>query len=199
MAVPARRLWSFAEYIAWEQSQVDKHEYYDGEAIAMAGGTPLHSWVATRLAGLLMVALRGRPCAPYNTDLRVRVPATGLATYPDLSVICGPLARDPEDRNTATNPTVLVEVLSPSTERYDRGEKFEHYQQIPSLQDYVLVSTAPPKVEVFHRNTDGSWRYTRAGPGETVIIASVDVRLSVDEIYEGAPEEELEPAAPSVG
>ena len=120
--------------------------------------------------------------------LRVRVLATGLCTYPDLSIICGPLARDPEDRNTVTNPTVLVEVLSPSTELYDRGQKFEHYQKIPSLQDYVLVSVQMAKIEVYSRNHDGSWRYTLSGPGEVAQIPSVGVTLQVDALYEGIPE-----------
>jgi Uma2 family endonuclease len=187
MAEAALRLHSFAEYLALEEASLEKNEYFDGQILAMSWGTPAHYWMALQVGAELKQALRGKPCAAFNTDLRVRVLATGLCTYPDLSVICGPLSFDPDDRNTVTNPTVLVEVLSPSTERYDRGEKFEHYQKIPSLQDYVLVSVQTQKVEVFGRNADGSWRYTRSGPGEVAQVPSVGVALSVDALYDGMP------------
>lgn len=194
MAVPALRLYSFEEYIALEELSDEKNEYFDGHILAMAGGTPRHGALQARTALLLGQQLLRGPCLPYAADLRVRIQATGLATYPDLSVVCGPLLRDPSNKNTAINPTVLVEVLSPKTERYDRGEKFDHYQQIPSLKEYVLVSTRTEKVEVFHRNDDGSWRYTRAGPGEIARIEAIGASLVVDDLYEGIPEEPEEDA-----
>lgn len=194
MAVPALRLYSFEDYIALEELSEEKNEYFDGHILAMAGGTPRHSRLASRVNFHLERQFEKGPCATYTSDLRVRVQATGLATYPDLSVVCGPLLRDPSNKNTALNPTVLVEVLSPKTERYDRGEKFDHYQQIPSLKEYVLVSTRTEKVEVFHRNDDGSWRYTRAGSGEIARIEAIGATLSVDDLYEGIPEEPEEDA-----
>lgn len=187
MAEAALRLHSFAEYLALEEASLEKNEYFEGQILAMAGGTPEHSYMGGQVQFELKRQLIGKPCTTFTSDLRVRVPETGLCTYPDLSIVCGPLVRDPEDRNTVTNPTVLVEVLSPSTERYDRGEKFEHYQKIPSLQDYVLVSVLTQKVEVFSRNADGSWRYTRSGPGEQAQVPSVGVTLSVDALYDGMP------------
>lgn len=183
---------SFEEYIALEGTSLEKHEFYEGHILAMSGGTPLHAWLGAAISAALWSGRRPGPCTMFGSDLRIRVSATGLCTYPDISIVCGPLARDPADRNTVTNPTVLVEVLSPSTERYDRTEKFEHYQKIATLQDYVLVSSRRPRVEVYHRQGDGSWRYTTAGPGEQVRIDSVGATLSVDEIYEGAPEEDPE-------
>jgi Uma2 family endonuclease len=121
----------------------------------------------------------------YSSDLRVCVEDTGLTTYPDLTVICGPLRPAPHDATAATNPTVLIEVLSPSTEAFDRGEKFAHYRQIPSLQDYVLVGSEVARVEVHHRLGDGSWRLTAAERGASVWVESLGLDLAVDAIYEG--------------
>ena len=134
---------------------------------------------------LLGRELLGRPCAPLSSDARVRVPATTLATYPDLSVVCGPEEHDPEDPDSVTNPTVLVEVLSRSTERYDRGQKFEHYQRLMSLQDYVLVAQDGPRIERYHRLADGTWTYEARGPGEVLQLQSIGVTLSIDEVYAG--------------
>lgn len=185
MAISAPRFCSFAEYLVLEEASLEKNEYFDGQIRPVPGFSPEHAWLTGQVA-VAFHPLTG-PCHPYASTLRFRVLATGLCTYPDLSVICGPPSFDPEDRNTVTNPTVLVEVLSPSTERYDRGEKFEHYQKIPSLQDYVLVSVLTRKVEVFSRNGDGSWRYTRSGPGEVAQVPSVGVALQVDALYDGMP------------
>lgn len=192
MAEAAKRLHTFEEYLAQEEASLEKHEFYQGHILAMAGGTIRHAWLASQVTFALVSQLGRGPCRVFSSDLRVRVLETGLSTYPDLSVVCGAIEGDPLDRHAILNPSVLVEVLSPGSERYDRGEKFDHYQKIPSLQDYVLVSTETRKIEVFHRSADGSWRYTRAGPGERARLDSLGLALDVDELYRDAPE--VEPA-----
>ncbi|MGH8471968.1 MAG: Uma2 family endonuclease, partial [Gammaproteobacteria bacterium] len=120
MSSPLHRTrYTWAEYIALEASSNVKHEYLDGQIYAMAGGTPEHAALAAAVTGLLFPQLRGSPCRAHDADLRVRVPKTGLATYPDVTIVCGPSERDPDDRNAVTNPTLIVEVLSQSTEDYD--------------------------------------------------------------------------------
>ena len=154
----------------------------------MAGGTPEHG----RLGGNTFVALhsrlRGKPCQPYNSDVMVSVLATGLRTYPDISVVCGPLERDPKIPNAVTNPTGVFEIVSPSTEAYDRGKKSEHYRQIASLKTLVLIASTRHHVEVQERQADGSWslRETTALTG-SVAIPSLGIELPMAEIYEGVP------------
>ena len=176
---------SYAEYLAVEAESDLRWEWVDGQMWAMAGGTPAHSAIGTNITGLLHSALRGRPCRPYNADLRLRVPASGLAFHPDVAVVCGPLVLDTEDPNAATNPTVLVEVLSKSTERLDRFDKFLHYRKLPSFRDYLLISQTEARVQHFRRNADGTWQLTEYTAGETVPITSIDVVLAVDEVYAG--------------
>ncbi|WP_437548332.1 Uma2 family endonuclease [Sorangium sp. So ce367] len=189
MNAPARRLsFTYAEYLEQERASPTKREFLGGEIFDMAGGTPEHARLAARVTVALGAQLGRRPCEVFSSDLRVRVRATDLATYPDVSVVCGPIARDPEDRDAVVNPLVLVEVLSDSSEAYDRGEKFAHYRRIPSLREYVLVSQAHRRIEVFRRNEDGTWTLYEAGPGERARLASIDALLDVDEVYRGALE-----------
>jgi len=147
----------------------------------MAGGTFEHGRLVDNVRVTLRQGLQGRPCRPYSGNFLVRTPS-GLGAYSDIMVFCGEIQGDPANpRRAATNPTVLVEVLSDSTEEYDRGEKFENYKSLPSLQQYVLVHQNRRAIEVFSRR-DG-WARTIAGPGESSEIAAIDLRLSVDEIY----------------
>ena len=134
------------------------------------------------VGALLVTALKDKPCRVFSSDLRVRVLATGLATYPDVSVVCGPLETDPENKNSVVNPTFLVEVLSESTESYDRNEKFEHYRQIPSLEAYLLISQQEPCVEL-RQLESGVWRTVTAPVGRSVAIDSLGISLSVAAIY----------------
>lgn len=193
MALPARKHLTYAEYLALEQSTDLRHEFLDGEAWAMAGGTPRHSKIKANLVGQLYLALGRGPCAAYDSDLKVRVPDTGLSTYPDAAVICGPLERDALDRNAAVNPTVLVEVLSEGTEAWDRGGKFAHYRRLPSLRHYLLVDSRSPRVEHYVRLPDGRWALSEHGPGEGVEIEAAGIRLEVDRLYEGLPDEDEAP------
>lgn len=182
-----------AEYLALEQTAAYKSEYYAGEIFAMAGGSPEHSRIGGNVFGELFAALKGRPCQPYNSDLMVTV-ATGLRTYPDVSVVCGPLERDPEVPTAVTNPAVIFEVISPSTEAYDRGVKTEHYQKIASLRTLVLVASTHRHIEVRERQPDGSWILRSfVDGGEIVPLTHLSTELSVDAIYEGV---DLRPGDP---
>lgn len=148
---------SFRDYVELERTADTKHEFLDGHVWAMAGGTLEHAQLAANIIGELRARLERGPCKVFSADARIRVAATGLATYPDVTVICGPIERDPEDANTAINPTVIVEVLSDSSEAYDRGDKFAHYRQVASLRTYVLVSQHEPRMEIYRRNSDDTW------------------------------------------
>ena len=141
-----------AEYLAKERAATYRSEYFGGEMFAMAGGSPRHSLIKVNVVGEFRARSRHSPCTAYDSDLRILVARTGLYTYPDASVICGPLEFEDPRRDTVLNPTLLVEVLSESTEAYDRGKKFSHYRQIPSLREYLLVSQEEPKIERFLRN-----------------------------------------------
>ncbi len=161
-----------------------KHEYLRGQVFAMAGGTPEHAALAMAVGAALSLALAGRRCRVFGSDLRVRVEATDLTTYPDLTVICGSFEPADSDPNAATNPTLIVEVLSDSTEAYDRGEKFAHYRRLPSLSEYVLVSQHEPRLESYRKSGAGEWVLSEAGAGQSLILASLEgVRLETDAIY----------------
>lgn len=173
---------SYEEYLALEATADVKHEWLNGIIYAMSGGTPSHARIATNLTAKLHAALAGKRCAAFNSDLRIRVRETGLATYPDVSVVCGSMETDPKDENATTNPTLLVEVLSETTEAYDRGEKFAHYRRIPSLREYVLVGQTEPRVEVFRRNPDDTWTLYEF-TGGLVRLQSIDVAVPLADIY----------------
>jgi Uma2 family endonuclease len=189
MTAPAHRIhYSWADYLALEASSNVKHEYLDGQIYGMAGGTPEHAALAAAVIGLLFSKLRGGRCRVHDADLRVRVRETGLATYPDVTVVCGPRERDPDDENAVTNPTLIVEVLSRSTEEYDRGDKFEHYKRIPSLRQYVLVSYREHAIEVWTRDGANAWTSSISHDGETASLAAIGGDIEVRELYEAASE-----------
>jgi Uma2 family endonuclease len=180
-AAPRFRM-SYAEYLAAEQASEVKHEYLRGEVFAMAGGTLEHSRLAVNLQGELRSALAGRRCHVFNSDARLRIVETDRSTYPDAMVVCGQVQRAGDDHDAVTNPVVIVEVLSDSTEAEDRGDKFAHYRRIPSLREYVLVSQKAPRIEIFRREGD-HWTFTEAGRGEIARFASLEVDVSVDAVY----------------
>jgi len=185
MAEPAKKYVTFAEYLALEEVSETKHEWLDGEVFAMSGGTVEHALYSSRVLGMLVMQLQGRPCEAINSDVRNRVKATGLATYPDITVVCGRIETDPEDKNSITNPIVLVEVLSPSTEAYDRGKKFGHYKRMPSLREYVLVSQDERLVEVFRRGENDEWTHFDSQDKDSIELASIRCTLTLDKIYRG--------------
>jgi Uma2 family endonuclease len=181
----ARQHHSFAEYLGVEAISQVKHEYLDGHVWAMAGGSPEHAAIAVNVAVLLATALRDRPCRVYNSDLRVRVRASGLATYPDLSVVCGALQTDPDDPggNTAINPMLLVEILSPSTQDYDRGEKLAHYKRIASVREILLIAQDQRKLELWRRTDTGWVLEVAAGAQEQLRLTSLDCTIDLAEVY----------------
>jgi Uma2 family endonuclease len=181
---------TFAEYVRLEAESTVRHEYVAGRIYAMAGGTPEHSALKVAMVLRLGRAVEGGRCRVYDSDLRIRVRKTGLCMYPDASVVYGPREVDPEDRNTVTNPTVLVEVTSGSTEEYDRGEKFEHAREIPSLSEYVLVSHRERAIEVRRREPNGAWTTTVSRAGERAEIRSLQCTFEVDSLYDAAADPE---------
>jgi len=191
MAEAASKLgMTMAEYLALEEESETKHEYLGGQVYDMAGGTPDHGLVALNVGAELRAQLRDRPCRVYNSDVRIRVQATDVSTYPDVSVVCGKIQLDMDDPGAIVNPVVLVEVLSKSTEGYDRGEKFAHYREIPSLREYVLVAYQKKRVEVYRRDEQGVWTFWEARGSGTIELTSIGCTLALDEVYRGAFEEE---------
>jgi len=171
VSTQSRHDYTFADYLALERNSDIKHEFDAGEILATSGGTARHSALAVKVATALETT-RPSGCTVFQSDMRIRIAATGRATYPDASMVCGPLEYDAEDaaQTTITNPLLIIEVLSVTTEKGDRGNKWLHYQRIPSLQEYVLVSQEP-RIEIFRRTSSGTWEYFEAQKG-TVTLAS---------------------------
>ena len=152
----------------------------------MAGGSREHNRVKVNLVGELFVRLKGGECQTYSSDQRVLVEATGLYTYPDIVIVCGPATYDLLDRDTLTSPVAIIEVLSPSTERYDRGAKFRNYQQIPSMTEYILVAQDEPVCERYVRQSDGSWALVSfVGLTAFLALTSVTVQIPLVDVYSG--------------
>lgn len=172
------------EYLELERKAEYKNEYYRGEIFAMAGASLKHNEIVGQLSALIAQHLRARGCRLYPADQRIATPA-GLYTYPDLSVVCGPPQRSSEDRDTVTNPVLLVEVLSPTTESYDRGNKAKLYREIPSLEQLVLISQDAFEVELSTRQPDGTWLLREVkGRDGVAELTSIDYTLHLTELYE---------------
>lgn len=171
--------YTFADYLVLERDSAIKHEFDAGEILAMAGGTARHSALAVNVAVALSPP-RAAGCTVFQSDMRVRVAATGRATYPDVSMVCGPIEYDPEDtaRTTITNPVLVVEVLSVTTEKGDRGNKWMHYQRIPSLHEYVLVNQEP-RIEIYRRTTPDTWEYFEVREGAARLASGPTLDLSI--------------------
>ncbi|MCU0424948.1 MAG: Uma2 family endonuclease [Candidatus Kapabacteria bacterium] len=183
-AQPApQQIFTIEEYLEREEKAEYKSEYYKGEIFAMAGGTPPHSAISANVLYALMERLR-KKCRVFNNDMRIHIPVPEYFTYPDISVVCG--KREYFDDKALMNPILIVEVLSDSTEGYDRGTKFRFYDRISSLQEYVLVSQKERVVEVFRRNEQQRWELFMFTDNDDVELASVGCTLTMDEIYEDA-------------
>ncbi|MCK6545348.1 Uma2 family endonuclease [Myxococcota bacterium] len=184
MISPVRQRFTFDEYVQLEATSVIKHEFLGGHVWAMAGGSPEHAGIAGNVTTTLSVQLRGRPCRVFSSDLRVRVAETGLGTYPDVTVICGRIELDPSDTtgHTAINPKLVVEVLSPSTEDYDRGEKLAHYKRIPSLDEIVLVAHDERRLEVWRREGD-LWTLVVIRGDAIAPLTQLGCELALAEVY----------------
>jgi Uma2 family endonuclease len=176
---------SYAEYLARERETGLRHEYLDGQVFAMTGGTPEHARLIAEVSFALRRSVDPARCRVFSADLRIRTPSTGLSTYPDVAVVCGAVEVDRDDPNAVVNPTVLVEILSPSTEAYDRGEKWAHYRRIDSLQAYVLVSPVVERLEAFLR-TDSGFINVTASADEPLELLCLGTRLVPREIFANA-------------
>ena len=189
MAILTKTRISPEEYLAIERRAETKSEYLDGEMFAMTGGSFPHNIIVGNLVGELRQGLKGRSCTVVPSDLRAHIPATGLYTYPDVTVVCGePRFEEGQEMDTLLNPSLIIEVLSPTTEAYDRGKKFEHYDTIESLAEYVLVSQTTPRVEQFTRQEGGRWLFTAtSGLDAKVLFSSIGCELALAEIYHKVP------------
>jgi Uma2 family endonuclease len=183
-AAPTHRL-SVAEYLAWERTQPTKHEYHLGEVFAMAGGSPRHNFLSAAIIVSLHAAMRGKGCQVLSSDQRISAKKDARYVYADAVAACGGVQLEPGTTDVLANPRVIVEVLSRSTADYDRGEKWESYQRLPSLTDYLLVTQKSVQIEHYQRATDGSWRYRLLEAGDTITLANGGV-MAIDSIYEGA-------------
>jgi Uma2 family endonuclease len=185
MSRQAKAYVTSAEYLALERQAEYKSEYYDGEIFAMTGASRRHNLISLSVGGKLYSRLLDSPCEVYSGDMRVRVPATGLYTYPDVVVVCGEPKFEDEHVDTLLNPVLIVEVLSKSTARYDRIDKFAHYRSIPSFAEYLLVSQDEYRVEHNARQPDGRWLLTDIrGKEEQVVLSSVGCALALADIYD---------------
>lgn len=179
--------YSYEEYLALERDSGMKHEYDAGAIVAMTGGSRRHNALASRVSAALENA-RQPECVAFQSDQRVRVLATGRAMYPDASMVCGPIEGDPADPTdtTITNPVLIVEVLSLSTEQEDRGAKWQHYQMLPALQEYVLVSQSQPRIEHYRRLESGAWEYRDVTDG--VVQLQSGAALDLEKLYAELPD-----------
>ena len=173
-----------AEYLAWERQQETKHEFFHGEVFEMPGGSYRHNALGARISAALQVALRGKACFVLTSDQRVSLWNQQRYVYPDATVVCGAVEAQDGTNDVLLNPAILVEVLSKSTEEYDRGLKWEGYQRIASLTDYLLVAQSKVQIEHFRRRDGNHWDYCTCGPGERVVLTN-GAELDIDAIFDG--------------
>jgi len=177
---------SIKKYIAISQDQNQKYEYHDGQIFAMAGGTIEHGIIGGNFLGEVDAVLKSKKssCFPLNSDVRLHVKNGNKIFYPDVMIVCEKIKRSEIEKNSITNPTVIVEALSESTESYDRGDKFYFYQQIPSFKEYILVAQDKQQIDVFKRGTENLWAFKRYEAKDEVLkIESIDIEISIDSIY----------------
>jgi Uma2 family endonuclease len=178
----ANQKMSAAEYLDWDRQQTVRHEFFDGEVVSQAGGTRTHSLIGTNTSRAIGNLLDDHECEAHGSDMRIHIEATGYYAYPDVSVVCPPVEGEADD--VISNPVLVVEVLSPSTEDFDRGTKFGHYRQIPSLRDYLVISQDKARIEHHSRTEDGLWLLRDVeGLDETLHLTSLDRDLSISEVY----------------
>jgi Uma2 family endonuclease len=185
MSALAHRVWTREEYLAFERASEEKHEYLAGEIHAMVGASNNHNLIVANLIIALGIQLRGRSCLVYPSDMRVGIPAVGSYTYPDVTVVCGRPEFEDAEVDILLNPTVIIEVLSPSTEMYDRGKKFQNYRTIASLKEYILVSQDTHRIEQFVRQENEQWLLTDAAVLESSItLPSTNCTLALVDVYD---------------
>ena len=185
VGVRKRKKITEAQYLAMERASQTKHEFLDGEICAMTGASERHNLITMSTLASLYGQLRGRPCRVYPGDMRVKVAATGLYTYPDISVVCGRTELADENQDTLLNLVLIIEILFRATSRYDHGEKFSHYRRIPTLAEYLLIAQTRCAVEHYLRQPDGKWLLTEYNDLADVIeLPSIGCRLALSDVYE---------------
>ena len=181
----SKKFYSIEEYLQMENEAVEKHEYYQGEIFAMSGAGNRHNIISINIIASLFNSLKGKSCQPFGSDMRIHIPQNTLFTYTDISIICGDIVNADEDENTAINPTVIFEILSPSPRNYDRGMKFMLYRAIPTLKEYILVEAETVHVEQFAINKEGLWQLKEFSSQEDQLtLESLDVMLLLKDVYE---------------
>lgn len=174
------------DYLDKELLALEKHEYFKGEIFAMSEASIAHNKIAINSISDIFTKLKGKKCQPFGSDLRIHIPKNTLFTYPDISIVCDEIETTDDKFDTITNPSVLIEILSPSTRNYDKGEKFTLYREIDSLQEYILIDSERIMVEKFIRNSDNSWQLTEYRTIEqSFTIATVGIEMFLLDIYEG--------------
>lgn len=185
MSSQAQQQYTPEEYLARERQAEYKSEYYAGDIFAMAGASRWHNLIVANVIRELSLQLKGRPCTTYPSDMRVKISPTGLYTYPDVTVVCGEAQFEDTQQDTLVNPTLIVEVLSESTEAYDRGGKFAHYRKLDSLLEYVLIAQTKPHIEHYVRQPDNRWLLAEADSvHDTMHLPSIDCQLALAEVYD---------------
>ncbi len=185
MSALPEHVWSVQDYLAYERASDQRHEYIDGKIYALAGASANHNLIVGNTLASLHAQLRKRPCTVYPSDMRVKVSRTGLYTYPDISVVCGEPQFEDEQQDTLLNPNFIVEVLSPSTETYDRGKKFQHYRTLEALQEYLLIAQDSYRVEHYVRQADNQWLLSDVSRTDaTLTLPSIQCELLVADLYE---------------
>lgn len=186
MAAPALKYTSIEDYLIAERAATEKHEYYKGEIFAMSGASLRHNKIQMNLTRRIGNILDGKPCDIFGSDLRVHIPSNSLFTYPDAVIVCGEPQLLDDTQDTVLNPTVIFEVLSPSTQSYDRGDKFKLYRDIPSLQEYILVATDKLGVEQYCKQPDGTWTLQELkNITSAITIFTINCTLPLAQLYEG--------------
>lgn len=203
-----KKKFTIQEYLEFEKASSERHEYYQGEIfdmpghgelLAMSGASHRHNIIFSNIFVALGISLKGKSCRPYGPDMRINIPENTLFTYPDISIVCGELINIEEDEDTVIRPTVLIEILSPSTKNYDRGEKFRLYRDIPSLKEYIMIDCKSINIEAFRINDKGHWELeefkTLSG---NLDMPSVNISLPILEIYDGTKLAESKNEPPAV-
>ncbi len=186
LAIYGKKTFSVKEYLDWEKDSPEKHEYFQGEVFSMAGAGKAHNLIFSNIFGELYIGLKGKPCRPFGSDLRIHIPQNTLFTYPDISIVCNELVPSPDDHESFVLPTILLEILSPSTKNYDRGSKFKLYRDIPSLKEYILIDSESLSIEAFRLNTGNNWELEEIHhPGGILSLPSIGIHIPVAEIYKG--------------
>jgi Uma2 family endonuclease len=193
-ALEAEKIYTPEQYLEFEREAEERHEYLDGQIYLMSGGSPKHSSICVNILIELGLQLRRKPCQIFEANMKVGMATSNQFSYPDASVVCGEPKFHDKHQDVLTNPSVIIEVLSPSTERFDRGKKFARYQRIDSFTDYVLIAQDEPRVEHFARQANGTWILTVAtGLKGKIKLASITSTLKLSEVYDRIQFEPEEP------